>query len=52
MLGNEVATLVNGKIEPGSYDIQFDGNNFSSGVYYYKLTVNNFSETKSMLLLK
>ena len=50
--GKEVATLVN-EIKPaGRYDITFNGSNFSSGVYFYKLETNGFIETKKMLLIK
>lgn len=50
--GKEVATLVN-EIKPaGRYDITFNGSNFSSGVYFYKLESNGFIETKKMLLIK
>ena len=52
VLGNEVSTLVNEKQNAGSYSVTFDGSNFSSGVYFYKLEAGNFSQTKSMILLK
>ncbi len=53
VLGNEVATLVNEKQNAGSYSVDFDGSNFSSGVYFYKLKVNeNIIDTKRMVLLK
>jgi len=52
VLGNEVSVLVNEKQNPGIYNIEFDGSNFSSGVYFYKITAGNFSETKRMVLLK
>ncbi|MCH9028334.1 MAG: T9SS type A sorting domain-containing protein [Bacteroidetes bacterium] len=51
-LGAEVATLVNEVREAGSYEIKFNANNFSSGIYYYKITSGNFVETKKMILLK
>jgi len=52
VLGNEVATLVNEKQNGGSYEVEFDGSKFSSGVYYYKLTAGEYSETKEMVLIK
>ncbi|MCY7361277.1 MAG: T9SS type A sorting domain-containing protein [Ignavibacteria bacterium] len=53
LLGNEVANLVNNeKLATGKYKIEFYGNNFSSGIYYYTLRTNNFSDTKKMILLK
>ncbi len=52
VLGNEVAILVNEKQNAGSYSVKFDGANFPSGIYYYKLVTDNFSETKKMTLVK
>ena len=52
VLGNEVAVLVNEKKEPGNYKVEFDGSNLASGIYYYKLSASEFSETKKMMLLK
>ncbi|MEO6695235.1 MAG: choice-of-anchor D domain-containing protein [Ignavibacteria bacterium] len=51
-LGREVQTLVNQKLSPGSYETEFSGSNFSSGVYFYKLETESFSEVKRMILLK
>lgn len=60
VLGNEVATLVNEEQQAGRHSINFDAtnnhllttNNFSSGIYYYRLTAGNFTETKGMIYLK
>jgi hypothetical protein len=52
VLGSEVAQLVNEKQNSGAYEIKFDASSFSSGVYFYKLTSNDFSEVRSMILLK
>jgi hypothetical protein len=52
VLGNEVATLVNENKVPGVYVAEFDGTNFPSGVYYYKLETAGSTEVKKMLLLK
>jgi len=43
---------VNVNKSPGEYEIQFANKNLSSGIYYYKLTAGDFSETKKMILLK
>lgn len=51
-IGREVADLVNQNMQPGEYKIDFNAVNFASGVYYYQLSVNDFVETKKMLLLK
>jgi len=52
LLGSEVATLVNENRESGKYELQWDASNYSSGVYFYKMTVNNYSETKKMMVIK
>jgi hypothetical protein len=51
-LGQQVATLVDEQKAPGFYEIKFDGSNLSSGIYFYKLTCDNFTQTKKLLLLK
>jgi len=52
ILGNEVATLVNQKQNPGSYSIEWDGTNFPNGVYYYKLSAGQNTFIKRMVLIK
>ena len=52
ILGKEVQTLVNESLKPGTYEAVFDGSKLNSGVYFYKLITNTFSETKKMLLIK
>lgn len=52
VLGREVTTLVNKQLKPGTYEVDFDGTNYSSGVYYYTLTAGSFSQTKKMTLTK
>jgi hypothetical protein len=52
VLGNEVTTLVNENLNPGTYKYTFDGSGLSSGVYFYKLTSDSYSDIKRMILLK
>jgi hypothetical protein len=52
ILGKEAASLLNEKQSPGTYEVKFDGTNFSSGIYFYKLVTGNFSEIKTMTLIK
>ncbi len=52
VLGREVAVLVNGKQVDGTYKVNFDGYNLPSGVYFYRLNVGNWKETKMMLLVR
>jgi plastocyanin len=51
-LGREIASLVNESLKPGSYESEWDATNFSSGIYFYKLTTEDFIETKRMILVK
>ncbi|MEZ4690396.1 MAG: YCF48-related protein [Ignavibacteria bacterium] len=52
LLGREVNTLVNDNLSAGKHEAVFDGLNLSSGIYFYKLETENFSQTKRMILLK
>lgn len=52
ILGKEVTTLVNEYREAGSYEINFDASNLSSGIYIYKLQVGEYTQTKKMTLIK
>jgi hypothetical protein len=52
ILGREVATLVNEKLSPGTYEVDFNGSNLPSGVYYYTLNALDFQKTKKMVLIK
>lgn len=52
ILGKEIAILVNKNQPPGNYKIQFNGEHLSSGIYFYKLSVGNYSKTKKMLFIK
>jgi hypothetical protein len=50
--GKEIATLVDGFLKQGTFEVQFDAKNFTSGIYFYKLTVNDFVSVKKMMLVK
>jgi len=52
VLGQEVATLVEGSVEAGIHTARFAGEGLSSGVYVYKLESDDFSQTRKMLLMK
>ena len=52
ILGNEVAALVNETKPAGEYEVEFDGSNLPSGVYYYRIQAGSFSQTKKLILLK
>jgi hypothetical protein len=52
IVGREVTTLINEVRNPGYYSLDFNGLNFASGVYFYKLTSGTFSDIKRMVLVK
>jgi hypothetical protein len=66
VLGREVAALVDEELKPGTYEVEWDGSNYPSGVYFYKLILTDasapangtgplsikYSETKKMVLIK
>jgi subtilisin family serine protease len=51
-IGQEVAELVNGIVKAGSYQKVFNAKDLPSGIYFYKLVTDNFSEVKKMSLIK
>ena len=51
-LGKEVATLVNEKLYAGSYEVDWNGSGYPSGVYFYKLETDDFVNVKKMLMIK
>ena len=50
--GKEVAELLNNNLSAGSYEAEFNGTDLSSGVYFYTLNAEAFTETKKMVLVK
>ncbi|MFZ4591014.1 MAG: T9SS type A sorting domain-containing protein [Ignavibacteria bacterium] len=52
VMGREVQTLVNESLKSGTYEATFDGSSLHSGVYFYKLITDGFSETKKMIMMK
>ena len=52
MAGKEVAQLVNGTMNAGTYEYNFDGAGLSSGIYFYTLQSGEFTQTKKMNLIK
>lgn len=58
ILGREAATLVEKDLTSGSYNVSFDGSNFQSGIYYYRISVidknanQEFTQSKKMVILK
>lgn len=52
ILGREITVLVNNHLNPGKYEVEFNAEGLSSGVYYYRLEIGTFVETKKMILLR
>jgi len=51
-LGQRVSTLVNGRLNAGDHEVEFEGSNLSSGIYFYRLTVDDVSQKRKMVLMK
>ena len=52
LLGREVATLVDEEKSVGSYEVEFNGVELTSGIYFYRLQAGDYIETKKMILIK
>jgi hypothetical protein len=52
ILGKEVTTLVDEYRPAGNYEVEFDAAELTSGIYFYKLQAEKYSETKKMILLR
>jgi len=52
ILGKEIMRLVNNVQDAGNYEVQFNAQNLSSGVYFYELKAGSFSAKKKMMLIK
>ena len=52
LLGREVETLVNMDLQPGKYNADFRADNYSSGLYFYRITTSDFTDVKKMLIIK
>lgn len=52
VLGKEITTLVNEQLSPGSYEVNFDGTNYPSGIYYCRMSFGESATVNKMILLK
>lgn len=52
VLGQEVTTLVDGRMEAGEYQVEWDADQNPTGVYFYRITTDNYTESRKMMLLK
>jgi len=52
VLGREITYLVNQQLTPGTYEVEWNASNNPSGVYFYRLITEGFSDTRKMVLIK
>ncbi len=52
IIGQKIATLINKEYTPGSYSVQFNAGNLPSGIYFYRLSTNDYVSIKKMILMK
>ncbi len=52
ILGRVVSTPVNEQLQPGTYEINFDGSNHTSGIYFYVMNTESFTDSRKMILIK
>jgi hypothetical protein len=51
-LGREIEILVNEELNPGTYEVEWNAEKYSSGIYFYRLTSGDFSQTRKLVLVK
>jgi len=51
-MGQEIAALIDNKLQAGIHICEWNGENFASGLYLYRLSADNYTQTKKMLLLR
>ncbi|HEX7071642.1 MAG TPA: T9SS type A sorting domain-containing protein [Rhodothermales bacterium] len=52
LMGQKVATLVHGRMQPGFHQVDFDARNLASGTYFYRIQATDFVSTRKMMLVK
>jgi hypothetical protein len=52
LLGKEISTLINEVKSAGNYEVNFDAEQLTSGIYFYKIEAGNYIEAKKMILMK
>jgi len=50
--GNEIETVIDESQDKGFHSVRFDGSNLSSGIYFYRIKINSFTEAKKMILIR
>lgn len=51
-IGREVEELVNGRVEPGVYSVEWNAETYNSGIYFYMLKTDNFTQSRKMIVIK
>ena len=51
-LGKEIAKLVDKKLSEGSYEVNWNASSYSSGIYYYRIEAEEFTDVRKMILVK
>ena len=52
VLGKQVAVLLDEKLSPGTYEVDWDASDYPSGVYFYSLSSESVVQTRKMVLIK
>jgi hypothetical protein len=52
IMGKTISVLIYAHLKPGVYEIEWNGLNYTSGVYFYRISAGDFSQTNKMILLK
>jgi len=52
VLGREVTTILNEVKQVGNFEVDFDGSDLSSGIYFYRMQAGDYFKTRKMILLK
>jgi hypothetical protein len=52
VLGREIITLVNGEKSPGYYNVEWNAENLTSGIYFYRMESGSFTDVKKMIIVK
>ena len=52
VIGQQVEVPIDSRLAPGSYSLKWNGSNFPSGIYFYRITAGNFTDVKKMVLIK
>jgi photosystem II stability/assembly factor-like uncharacterized protein len=51
-IGRSISVIVDEKLNAGTYNVEWDGSGYSSGVYYYRIQTDSYTDTKKMILVK